>query len=145
MKTKQFRIWVYAAAMLCAGTLAGCSTEPPESPNEPDAPVTHTPSPEETTTDVPDLSTRAVLIDEQTIELTTYGSSSCPDEVIDVAPVDAATIAVQLGNATDERPCTADYAPVEHTVDIPAEVTERPITLELHWQNSSDSATIPVE
>ena len=87
MKTKQFRIWVYAAAMLCVGTLAGCSTEPTESPSEPDAPVTHTPSPEETTTDVPDLSTRAVLIDEQTIELTTYGSSSCPDEVIDVAPV----------------------------------------------------------
>ncbi|WP_150462284.1 hypothetical protein [Nesterenkonia ebinurensis] len=138
--------------LIFAATVTACGAEPETTEPEQAEPSPPTNDPtgnelpdEDPPPEEPELETRAEILDEDTLELVTYGSSTCPDEVTEVEATDAGTLAVELHNPHQDGPCTADYAPTEHIIEIPGEVTERPVTLELEWKDSDHTDTITAE
>jgi hypothetical protein len=109
-------------ALLAIGALwmSGCAS----------APTTYPGVPEGYTGDALTAEIGGAWIDEgRSFAIVTWGSSSCPARAGSVDAVDARSIAVEFDSAGGDGPCTADMAATTHEFELPAAVTERPITV----------------
>lgn len=76
--------------------------------------------------------------------LVTYGSSTCPQEVIGVEGTASDRVTVQLETSGGEV-CTADLAPKEQEVTLPQEVSERPVTVLLEFTDTDTRSELTLD
>ncbi|MFK0402959.1 hypothetical protein ACIQTT_11560 [Microbacterium sp. NPDC090225] len=61
--------------------------------------------------------------------IVTFGSSSCPLVATSVSAEDARTVTVEFRYSSN-NPCTADMAMTTHVFTLPADITQRPVTVD---------------
>jgi hypothetical protein len=118
-------------SVVAVTALSGCESRPDMVPPEQDPtlsdPATYPivprvqgdPTQPRPTDPTPDFSTRAELVNEETVVLTQYGSSSCPPRVTDAFVVsDERAVWIEVSIEEHEgRMCTADMGP--HITEFP--------------------------
>lgn len=114
-------------------TLVGCSGGAPDSGS-----ITtdvYSGLPDGTDTGAGFEQTTAVWLDSghERFAIVTWGSSSCPPIATELTASDAHAISVAFAQPTQEI-CTADMAATTHEFDLPAEVTQRPVAVEVTIQ-----------
>lgn len=65
---------------------------------------------------------------DQVFYVTTWGSSSCPEVATALRVIAPDALEVEFHQPYD-GPCTADYAPASHEFNLPAEITEKTISV----------------
>lgn len=65
----------------------------------------------------------------KTFSITTWGSGSCPNTPTSIEVVSAKLIVVELDLAGPNRVCTMDLGPTSFVLDLPPDVTGRPLTV----------------
>ncbi|WP_309080346.1 hypothetical protein [Zhihengliuella sp.] len=69
-------------------------------------------------------------VEEDRIRVITHGSSSCPARLVETVVLEPDQLLVRFDSRYD-RPCTMDYVPTEHVVEVPAEATGRPLVVRI--------------
>lgn len=97
------------------------------------------------TAPVDDFGPSAAWLEEGvSLELTTYGSSSCPAEVAEVLLESADLVALQLAPPSDGA-CTMDMAPSTQTIELPDGADGRPLGIELRADDGTVTAELSLD
>jgi RNA polymerase sigma-70 factor (ECF subfamily) len=80
----------------------------------------------------------------ETFAIVTFGSGSCPSVATALAATGSDRIAVTFGPSPND-PCTADIAPTTHEFDLPDEITNRPVILEINYEEWPEAYTLTLE
>ncbi|WP_092966250.1 hypothetical protein [Agromyces sp. CF514] len=73
---------------------------------------------------------------ETELGLVTFGSSSCPVVADELKVIDSDDVSIVL-RPSPHDPCTADIAATTHVFDLPPEVTGRPVTVRVTYEEDS--------
>jgi hypothetical protein len=84
------------------------------------------------------------IVEGEIFAVVTWGSWSCPR-----APVGLEAVGVDQLDLTFDAPsgavCTADMAATTHTFDLPAVITERPITITVSYRDWDGTDTLTLD
>jgi len=146
----RYAINALGVAALAALALSGCTSIPEA------APSTQTPTPPLSLPRTIQLSPDDVVfepeeqeftpavgwIDEgNSIRISTRGSSSCPTIPMTLEITSAEKIVVTVGDdVTVGDACTSDFSPHNSRIDLPDDVTGRPLTVDLVFDNPYNQA-----
>lgn len=130
-----------AAGLLLA--LAGCSG----TPDVAEEVYAGVPQGNDSAWENPDLDGAPIagwIVPGERFAVVTWGSSGCP-------PV-AAKLFTQGSNEIDltfapspNEVCTADFAPTTHEFALPASITDRPVALVVHFEDSDETLTLTLD
>lgn len=81
---------------------------------------------------------------DETFAIITWGSGSCPPVPIALAPEATDRIAVTFAPSAND-PCTADMAPTTHEFELPDDVTDTPVAIDISYENSTDGDSLILE
>ncbi|WP_144794756.1 hypothetical protein [Microbacterium paludicola] len=80
----------------------------------------------------------------ETFAIVTWGSGSCPP-VPTILSLEAMNrIAVTFAPSPDD-PCTADMAPTTHEFELPDEITDVPVTVEIRYEDRPENVALILE
>lgn len=74
----------------------------------------------------------------------TMGSSSCPVVATELTVVAADQLALTFGRSPN-NPCTGDLAPTTHEFDLPADIVERPVQIDVTYEHGDWTATLTLD